>query len=103
MYGSRQQFEPDSTMRMLVLRIIADVALCVSFAILPWWFTLACACALFTTFRRFWVELVMIGLMYDVLYGAPTVGHWFTLQTTAIAVALALVGHLVQSRLRVSL
>lgn len=103
MYGSRQQFEPDSTVRMLVLRIIADVALCISFAILPWWLTVAFACALFTTFRRFWVELVAIGFLYDLLYGAPTVGHWFTLQTTAITVALALVGHLVQSRLRVSL
>lgn len=99
-YGSRQQFETESASRMLVLRLTADIALIIAFMILPWWFTLGCACALFTTFRRFWVELILIGLSYDVLYGAPTIGHWFTLQTTAIAVACSLIGHLVQSRLR---
>lgn len=101
-YGSRQQFEPESHTRMLTLRIVADIALCIAFAIVPWWLTLAFVCALFTTFRRFWIELVLVGFLYDVLYGAPTVGNWLTLQTTAIALILALVGYLVQSRLRVS-
>ncbi len=51
-------------------RILADIVLAGSVFFLPWWALLLIGCAFFFAFDSYY-EFLIVGLLIDLLYGAP--------------------------------
>lgn len=63
------------TSRPFALRIAADVLLFLSAFIFPWWAVLAAGALLLFFFNNFW-EVMIVGLVIDVLYGGGFARAW---------------------------
>ncbi len=82
-------------------RILADILLFASALFLPWWITILAAFACFFLFQYF-VELIIIGFLLDVLFGVPLPrfgGFQFVL--SVISVLFFGVGTFLKRRMRV--
>ncbi len=81
-------------------RIITDIVLllCVFFA--PWWLTFALATIAAFSYRTF-IEIIIVGLLLDLLFGAPGVGAFpFPIVHTIIALVIYGVSIFIRARVR---
>jgi hypothetical protein len=73
----------------MLWRISLFVGLLLGVLLLPWWLVLV-ASILVIWRLPFFYEAVVLGILFDLLYGVPTVG-WLSLRFSATIVTLLLV------------
>lgn len=95
----RNDSEKQLCMSQTITRIITDIVLllCVFFA--PWWITLLLGSVAAFFFRSF-IEIIIVGLLLDLLFGAPGVGT-FSLPIIHTIITLVIYGVSVFIRARV--
>lgn len=73
----------------MLLRISAVIGLLLGVILLPWWLELVLLLIAIWLLPRLY-EVILIGLVFDLLYGVPT-ESWFSLRFLATIVTLILV------------
>jgi hypothetical protein len=87
-------------MPQITTRIIADIVLllCVFFA--PWWVTFLLATIVAFSYSTF-IEIIIVGLLLDLLFGAPGVGFFpFPFVHTIVGSVLYGVSVFIRARVR---
>lgn len=87
-------------LKMLSGRFCVDLLLVLSVFLLPWWLILLSACLFFFVFDRF-VELFLLALLIDLLYGnaTPHFGN-SAFALSLLSVPLSVVLTVVRQRMR---
>ncbi|MFA6094737.1 MAG: hypothetical protein WC757_02510 [Candidatus Paceibacterota bacterium] len=81
-------------------RIIVDIILCIAAVFLPWWGTLIAVLACMFIFEWF-IEGLILALIFDTLYGTPTVYfNGYVLVATYSTTILFMIVFFVKRRIR---